>query len=285
MEVEAKCPTFFAEISCVTSPVLGTPFVNDGPRVTLVGKPVQGMQFSAEGKEPTINSPYLRIRELELINGYQNFDLRIAGGRHFIAFRGVSIAEPLQFYNFAKAEVARINRILNSIFPIAAEVHLEKTICVEKSRTSLQPYWEKDSPLVESAVFFVVSDQVIVDRWDIFLKGVVDNRPKAVFELLDLEQSSPVVAACVALISQNTFPAFYNAFEILAKEYGNQSGLIRVGPSSKKEISDFTDSAQSFRHANWTLGPKTKFLELPEAKLLIVGLLNFYIKDRCQSSL
>ena len=276
------CPTFFAEISCITSPVPGVPFCNDIPRIICLGEQIGGMQYSPAGEEPAEQSPHLRIRELELINGFHKYDIRIGAGRHFISFKGLSIAEPLEFYKYAKTEVARINRVLNSIYPSAAKVILSDTICIAENDTTLQPYWREDVPVLESVETQVAKEQAVVDNWNSFLMGVLEDRSKAVFKLFDLEESDAVVAACIALISQNTFPAFYNAYEIIMKEYGGKSEFMKIGPFSKRDISDFTDNAQATRHANYSIGCNTKPMGIPEAKFLVISLLNFYIQDRCK---
>jgi len=270
----------FAEMMCITSPTPDLPFISNGPRIHLVGRPIDSLQYSATGEESQESSPYPRLRELEMIQKFPDYEIRVGLGRHFISFKNARLHDPLGYYEYAKDEVARINRVLNSLLPEAAEICLSRTLFQAESDTSLRPVWEKDVPICETAKIVVVEEKSVFCDWNAYIKEICKSEGRKVSRLLELERSNPTVGACVALTSQNTFPSFYMAWEIIAREFGGQAEVIKSGRVMRKNLSDFTENAQITRHSNKRLGVNTRPMGLPEAKMFVIKLLEAYIQHR-----
>ena len=271
-------PSFFVEITCLTSPHPCKKLLVEVPRVTLAHAPFP-LYGAFENQEIDVDRSFPRVRELELLDGYRRYDIRKSSDkRWFISFKDVSFKDEPDFFQYARGEIARVNRVIGTTLPRAATIIVEDRVYVAVSDTQLTSNWQNAKQLAQAVQIEVVDEFKIVEEWNKFIGDIVNNPSKYLFGLLDREGIDPILTTCIQLISENSFQSFYKAFEVLAKHYGGHHKFVKLGLFTRGEISRFTDNAQASRHAHHRLS--TKAMPFAEAKLFILHALRFYMNKR-----
>jgi hypothetical protein len=277
MQPKSKSAKLFVEITCMTSPYPGCSFMVGVPHVALAGSELK-LQGSQTGEDIVPEAGVLpRLREIELIDGYRNYKIVRRDRRVFITFVDVFIDDPKEFYDYAKAEISRINRILGAALPNVSEIKAGEEVYASPDENVLSIVWRVPPTFATSPQVAIVEKQAIVDDWNAFLAEVNANGAERIFMLLDLEMVDPIARACIQLIGENAFPSLFKVYEIISKQYGGQHKVKQLGVANDRELSRFTDNAQSYRHANYELS--TTHMDVMEAKLLMIKLLWFYVQD------
>lgn len=267
----------YAELTCLSSPHPNRKFTVEAPRVaqtnvsytTLVGRHGQEVE---EGRD------YPRVREIELLIGFPRFDVRKHGteSRFFIGFPGKSYHSHDAFIAHANQEIKAANRVIGSLLPNSAEIHVLTAVYQMRSSTEMAPI-RAEFETGQTVGTAVIDDPSLIDKWNRLISTVENSKGSTVHFLLNLSELDPVVAKCVALISENTYSSFYNVYEVIRHHFGNDHKFKKHPNLNKADLTRFTQTAQQFRHAKWeNIGP---MMDQAEAKLFVIGLLNIYISD------
>jgi hypothetical protein len=268
MNHDISYPTFYAEITCQTSPHPKRRFTVEVPRMQLAGTPFPVVGSFYGNEPPPANPPFLKIRE---------YDVRkhTSENRFFMSFKGLKFNDAEGFLRYTEKEIERANRVISAVLPpYAAPIKVSNELYVADSENQMKQITE-DYEIGETIRFETVDNVEIVDRWNEVMKNIVERKDESLFYLLENESKDALLGKCIALISENTYSSFYNVLEILKEFYGGHHKFIKMQGIDKEEASVFAENAQVYRHANHEL--KKREMPLAEAKLFMLKLLWFYV--------
>lgn len=277
MSKSATHPKLFVEVTCLSSPHPERRLTLEVPRIILANTPFN-VYGSFGNQEIKTNGSFPRIRELEFLIKYKNYDVKLSENKkYFVSFKNVAFKDREEFLRHAKNEMSRVNRVLGTVLPHAAKIFVEDVVYIAESPTQMRECWRDSKPLGETTPFSAVNEQELINRWNLFMEKVLEDPSEYVFSLLDKDGIDPILTTCTQLISEDTFPALYNAFEILLKHYGGHHKFIKLGILNEKQLKRFKDNAQVYRHAEHKLN--TEVMHLMEAKIILVSVLRYYMKN------
>ena len=276
MTPEMSYPALYAEITCLTTPHPARKYTVETPRIipTNTPFPVHGSYYGSPIED---HQRFPVIREIELLFGYDKYDIRRSSeNRYFISFIGKSFEDDDKFLQYAVDEMKWANQVLGTVVPHAARITVDNAVYEAISGTEMN-LRRPASEIGTSVPVAVVEEVDVVAQWNAFMEKVIGNKEASVFRLLDRQKDDPTLAKLIGLVSEDTFSSFYNVFEILKDYYGSRERFLAVTGISRNELSLFTGNAQVFRHANWQL--QQRKMSLPEAKLFAIRMLKFYIEN------
>jgi len=96
--------------------------------------------------------------------------------------------------------------------------------------------------------------------------------------LFEVAQKYNVVADALSLYGDDKWSSYYKAYEIIEGDVGGK--IIKNGWSVKSNISRFTQTAQTYRHAGKKYKPPSQPMTLSEARALIKAILSRWISSK-----
>ena len=269
-------PAYFSEITCISSPHPSRRGTIEVPRVALANADIliRGAFGNAEFDQ---GDDFPRIREIELLFKYDRYIIvKSDDGRHFISFKDIVLRSEQEFLRYARSELTRVNRVIATLVPSAEAIVVQNTVYLAESETSMSQCYRENEQIAGPIRFETVDDIAIVEKWKKAARELIEKPSDLLFKILEGDGRDPILTTCVNLVSRNDFPSYYTALELLAQHYGRHHKFIKLGLLDKDTFSRFRDNAQVYRHANHKLA--TKEMSLAEAKLLVIAVLDYYVK-------
>lgn len=139
----------------------------------------------------------------------------------------------------------------------------------------------------EDAIVFSGRSRVKVIVHDTVGNVIENNKPPLLLSYLTLAQVHKPVIDALSFFQEDTWFNLYKVYEIIIDDIGNKSKLTNAGWITKKELSRFTQTAQSraalgeqARHASAKYKPPIEPMAHTEAKSLIRKLLSCWIDSK-----